>query len=350
MQLPDCSIIVCTYNRADMLRDALASLVTQETDGWFGYEVVVVDNASTDDTAAAIAEAAARSSVPLRGVVERQGGIAYARQRGIQEARGQWFAFFDDDQVADRRWLLELMTMARRRKIRCVGGAVHLRLPQDCRRELAPICRALLGESVDMPAPLRYGRKVAPGCGNLLVHRSVFQEVGGFDLSLDEAGEDTDLFRRIRAAGIEAWYTPRAVVEHVIRPARLCEASLRLTAWRVGGHVARREHAEYGRLALSMLTLARTAKTMVASPLGRLSAGLRRDREAAAGARCAEALALGYLRGALQLIAPRLFHQETLVSRLAFRADPFTRQQTPGAVARERSSRAAPTSRCEVIQ
>ena len=101
MTTPDISTIVCTYNRADMLRSALASLYDLATDGEFTYEIVVIDNASTDATPAAIAAAAAESSAPLRGVHEPQKGVVAARNRGIREARGRWIAFFDDDQLAE---------------------------------------------------------------------------------------------------------------------------------------------------------------------------------------------------------------------------------------------------------
>ena len=210
------SIVVCTYNRAELLRDALASLVRLRTDGRFRYEVVVVDNASTDHTACVIGELsqvssdeearshALRGNVPsatLRGVVEPRHGVSCARNRGIEEARGRWIAFFDDDQVADPDWLLRLLEMAERTGARCVGGAVRLLLPADVLDGLPAVCRELLGESVGMDVACRYTRRRAPGTGNLLVQRSVFDEIGRFDESLHEAGEDTDLYRRILRGG-----------------------------------------------------------------------------------------------------------------------------------------------------
>src|SRR5688572_12404265 len=128
MTTPDISIVVCTHNRAAMLREALASLYHLETGGRFTYEIVVIDNASTDATPQAIAAAAGESPAPLRGIHESQKGIVAARNRGIQEARGRWIAFFDDDQLADGRWLAELYRGAGQFDCRVVGGAVHLSL------------------------------------------------------------------------------------------------------------------------------------------------------------------------------------------------------------------------------
>src|SRR4051812_39955213 len=125
MAAPDISIVVCTQNRAEMLRGALASLYDLATSG-FTYEIVVIDNGSRDHTPEVIAACAAESKNPLRGVHEPEKGIVPARNRGIRESRGRWIAFFDDDQLADRGWLTELYRGANERRCRVVGGSVHL--------------------------------------------------------------------------------------------------------------------------------------------------------------------------------------------------------------------------------
>ena len=111
-QSPDITVVVCTHNRAESLWQALASLYALETGGRFTYEVLVIDNASPDHTQDVIAAAAGESKAPLRGVHEPQKGIVAARNRGVLEAAGKWIAFFDDDQLADSRWLLELHSAA----------------------------------------------------------------------------------------------------------------------------------------------------------------------------------------------------------------------------------------------
>src|SRR5688572_12728930 len=103
----DVTVVVCTFNRADMLRNALISLLKLETEAQFRFEVLVVDNNSTDHTAEVVAQLAQDASAPLRYVREVRQGHASARNRGIQEARGDWIASFDDDQLADARWLIE---------------------------------------------------------------------------------------------------------------------------------------------------------------------------------------------------------------------------------------------------
>lgn len=90
----DISVIVATYNRVEQLGKTLASLLRQETLGGFSFEIVVIDNASTDGTSRLLAEMAQDTIVPLRFVLEPTKGVAHARNRGIQEATGQWLAFF----------------------------------------------------------------------------------------------------------------------------------------------------------------------------------------------------------------------------------------------------------------
>src|SRR5690349_14582285 len=105
MNTPKITIVVCTYNRSAMLRDALRSLYDLRTAGEFTYEVLVVDNNSPDDTPAAIEQCSRESRALLRGVRETKPGVAAARNRGVREAHGEWIAFFDDDQIADADWL-----------------------------------------------------------------------------------------------------------------------------------------------------------------------------------------------------------------------------------------------------
>src|SRR5262245_55018585 len=126
---PDISVVVCTRNRAALLRGALASLYDLATEDEFTYEIVVVDNGSTDETPQVIAAAARESKHPLRGISEREPAIVAARNRGITAAQGRWIAFFDDDELADWHWLAELYHGAMEKGCRVVSGSVQLALP-----------------------------------------------------------------------------------------------------------------------------------------------------------------------------------------------------------------------------
>lgn len=302
----DISIIVGTYNRADMLRQTLDSLVALETqlaDGSdFRYEVVVVDNASSDHTPQVIAEANPGAACAVRGFHESDAGVAFARNRGILESQGRWIAFHDDDQVAHPRWLAELLDLATRRNVKCVGGNVLLRLPEENDREFHPECRGLLGERWWMTEEQEYNRKNMPGTNNLLVRRSVLDEVGLFNVALTDGGEDADLTRRIRAAGYRAWYTPDSIVYHLIPAKRLNDEYMRWTSLRKGQHVARRERLDWGRAALLPVTIARIGQAMFHFMPRYLAARVSGDRERTLGMRCLLWRSQGYLRQAAQLL------------------------------------------------
>ena len=304
MKQPDVSVVLCTRNRAALLKQALASLTALQTEG-FTYEIVVVDNGSTDDTATVV-RATPSQSAAVEYAFEPRPGIATARNRGLATARGQWIAFFDDDQLADPRWLIELLAAAGAQRARCIGGKVELKLPDGCERRLSPVCRMLLGGTVGTDELRRYTHRVTPGTGNLLVHRSVFDEVGRFNEEFNQRGEDTDLFLRMLAAGIDGWYTPRAIVHHVIPPDRLADAWFLNTAWRTAEGIARDEQQAWGRALFPAVWVARLAQaTAVLVPRWTL-ATLSGDREAALGARCRLAIARRHLADGLRLLTAPL--------------------------------------------
>lgn len=317
----DVSIVVCTYNRAPLLRDALASLKALETDGAFRYEIVVTDNASTDESAAVIEEAARDSPVPVRGVREPRPGVAHARNRGIQETRAPWIAFFDDDQVADPGWLKELLAVARETGARWVGGANRLLLPRDHQDDLAGLCRGMLGETTWGDAPCPFGTGMLPGSGNLLVQRSVFEEIGGFDESRRMAGEDGNLFCRMAAANIGGWYAPRAVMRHVVPAYRLTDDYLRWKSLGYGRNLAQRNWCDRGWLAVLLLLVGRLGHALLVSVPRLLWARLRGATGQAQAARCLIWRAQGYARFTLHLLAPKLFAQRDFLARLEFRCE-----------------------------
>ena len=141
------SIVVPTYNRSSMLAGALETLANQKLDPGLSSEIVVVDNASTDETrdvveGLRVAHPAAR----IRYVYEARQGQAFALNRGAAEARGDWIAIFDDDQLAPPSWLLELWNTARQRDAAIVGGPIHLHLDEMELAGLDPVCRGALRE------------------------------------------------------------------------------------------------------------------------------------------------------------------------------------------------------------
>lgn len=97
------SVILCTYNRADLLATALQTLCEQSLDKR-EYEVIVVDNNSADETRQ-VAEAFCRDYANVRYVFETRQGLSHARNRGWREARGEYVAYTDDDCKLPSQWL-----------------------------------------------------------------------------------------------------------------------------------------------------------------------------------------------------------------------------------------------------
>ncbi len=131
--VPLVSIAIATFNRAETLRRSLKSISDLETGNLFRYEVVVVDNASTDHTAQVIQECQSETSVPIRRIFESKAGLPFARNRLVKEANGEWIAFFDDDQLAQPDWLLTLFQTATRNQVRCAGGSRTLQIETPIR-------------------------------------------------------------------------------------------------------------------------------------------------------------------------------------------------------------------------
>jgi len=304
MTTPDISIVVCTRNRAALLYGALASLYDLATEDEFTYEIVVVDNGSTDETSQVIAAAIPEAKHPLRGVRENEPGVVAARNRGIRESQGRWIAFFDDDQLADWHWLAELLRGASDKGCRVVGGSVQLALPADCNRQLHPAVQMLLGETLGSDLPQRFGGRLTPGGGNLMIERGVFDQVGRFENSIEGRGEDVDLYARIEQAQIDAWYIPTAIVHHLTASERLAPDYLLKLAQLMGQATARRQRAALGRMRFTGRWLTRFARLATVEYPSWLWARLRRNDELALGRHCELAITRGFLQGASPTPAP----------------------------------------------
>jgi GT2 family glycosyltransferase len=217
------TVIIATYNRAALLDECLDHLRRQPFAP--GDEVIVVDNGSTDDTAAVVARHQARFAVPLHLLHERLPGKSRAIARALAAASGDILAFTDDDVNVDEEWLDALRDAMADPAVALLGGPVRPRwqstVPRWIRRARdrhprlgAPI--ALLDYG-DRPAEL--GSRAALGA-NLAMRREVFTQVGGFPAHLGKlrgtllSGEDHELCRRVHDAGFRAMYFPKVAVQH----------------------------------------------------------------------------------------------------------------------------------------
>ncbi len=218
------SVVVCTYNRAALLREMLGSFYAQdlyETP----FELLVVDNASTDDTAEVVQGFAARPG--FRPVYEAEQGLSAARNRGIREARGDIIAMLDDDVLVDAQWLRHLARSFAESGADVVGGRSYLVLRGDPPPWFGPDFRGYLSEVDHGPTRRDAGDGRYLFGLNIAFRRSAIEEAGGFDRGLGRrgaqllCGEERRLCAAIAARGGRLIYEPDAVVGHIVLPERL---------------------------------------------------------------------------------------------------------------------------------
>jgi glycosyltransferase involved in cell wall biosynthesis len=208
---PAVSVLACTRNRCSRLAGLLAALARQRVPAGLSWEVVVVDNGSTDDTPAVLEVHRAR--LPLRIVREPRAGISRARNAGLAVARGRIVAFTDDDCVPEPDWVARIYAeLLAHPALDGVGGRVELYDPSD-----APVSvrTSLRRQTFDDPGRLF---TMIPGC-NMAVRREVVDRVGGFDPRMGAGArvagaEDSDFLYRVQRAGFCMDYVPEIVVRH----------------------------------------------------------------------------------------------------------------------------------------
>jgi glucosyl-dolichyl phosphate glucuronosyltransferase len=223
--VPPLSVVVCTRNRARLLTACLASLEEQSLER-DQYEVVVVDNASTDGTSALLRswQAARAGCVAVREPVI---GLSAARNRGLAVADGEIVAFIDDDALAAPMWAAAHLAAYRAPSLVGAGGPILLSFPDGrppwAVHELEHWWSALdLGDD-DMVFPPPHG----PYGANMSVRRVAALDVGGFDARLGRRGqslvssEEAELWARLWAAGGVLAYCAAGVVIHQVTNERL---------------------------------------------------------------------------------------------------------------------------------
>ena len=223
MPHPRTTVAVITYNRSRFLRETLAGLVRQVYPA--EWELLVIDNNSPDDTKEVVASFSMAVPAP-RHILETRQGLDHGRNRAIDESKGDIVVLVDDDIIVEPDWLAQLVApfaSERAHSIGVVGGEVIPVFPEGIPTWLEGAHRPL-GFRMD-PGPLPPDQ--APMGANFAFPRWVFNRFGKFDTRLDRQGArlfgggDSEMIRRVRAVGLEAWFVPGAKVLHQIPLSRL---------------------------------------------------------------------------------------------------------------------------------
>lgn len=223
MPEPVISIVICTYNRADLLRGAVITACDQSADAG-DFEMIVVDNNSSDSTAQTVRRLQERFS-NLRYCTESSQGLSHARNRGWREARAPWVGYVDDDALIPGGWVRAALAIAAGNPPAGFGGPYY---PFYQTERPAWFKDAYGSMSLgDSPRTLGEGEYLCGG--NMVWRREVLESLGGFDPRLgvsggrQGAGEETELQRRLRArpdAGA-IFYDPGLHLFHLVRAERM---------------------------------------------------------------------------------------------------------------------------------
>lgn len=230
------TILICTYSRASLLGSTLDSLAGLQGHG-ISWEVLVVDNNSTDETRAVVESRQAAYPVPLRYCFEPRQGKSNALNTGIDAAAGRVIVFTDDDVRVPPGWLdAAVRPLLGAGEFDYTGGPVIPLWERSPPAWLDPTGN--LGGTIavkhhgDQAFVFEQERKTPLGV-NMAVRRELFARVGGFNPRFGRTGtsllgqEQAEFFYRSRAAGSRGLYVPAMRLEHHVPAARLTHSYFR---------------------------------------------------------------------------------------------------------------------------
>ncbi|GIK54773.1 MAG: glycosyltransferase family 2 protein [Chloroflexi bacterium] len=224
------SIVIATYNRASYLAQCLEALARLEFDPK-RFEVLIVDNNSNDDTPTVCMHfIQAHPELDIRYIFEKNQGASQARNRGVEEARGEIICFLDDDSPPFPHWLHTLLQALNDPSVGCAGGPSILDFQgQAIPRWLDGDLQSLLS-SYALPyteiTQLTEWYQFPLSC-NMAIRRRLFYELGFLRTDLSKiadqplAAAETEMADRINKAGWKVVYVPHAPVYHLVPPERL---------------------------------------------------------------------------------------------------------------------------------
>ena len=299
------SIIIATRDRAALLAATLDAISWQEPPGC-PCEIIVVDNASVDDTAAVIAAAAACSPFPIRYLLETRPGKSHALNTAVEHARGALFVLTDDDVLPSSHWLTAYARAFEQTGADFAVGRILPLWEAPPPRWLSPALYGVLAIPDGGERRLMLARglneHIMPLGANMAVRRRVVVRVGGWNPELGKlqgtlrTGEDHQFALEMLETGFSGVYEPDASVHHRVPAERLRLAYFQRWYYDNGGIDAQLEY-QFPRTSRYLLGVPRYLWRQFASDFCSAALGIATlDAQRAAAGWMRTVWAAGYLR------------------------------------------------------
>lgn len=307
---PLISVVICTRNRADLLPRALTSMVEQAFPH-ADYEVLVVDNGSTDRTCEVINDFQNRG-IMLRYLREERIGVSMARNTGWRSAAGRYVAYFDDDAIASPSWLAAIYQSFADApaNVGAIGGPVKpiWEKPRPAWLEDEIACSLTIVDWGSADKLINDPAREWLVSVNMAIPKKLLAEVGGFDPRLGRVGdsllsnEDTFLQKELIRRGYSCLYRPAMVIGHLVPASRLSQDwFLRRYYWQgisdAMVHVIESEPSVAQRIQLALTRVRHLLRQSGIRPLL-----FRADQPQAFTKKCLARIDLGYAMGILGAI------------------------------------------------
>jgi glycosyltransferase involved in cell wall biosynthesis len=242
------SVVICTYNRAAYIEAALNSLVHQTCNKNL-YEVIVVNNNSTDNTETICQSfIAANADYSFYFLNEPKQGASYARNTGAALAKGALLCFMDDDAVAEPDYLEKIIDFFKAHpNAGGLGGRIIPRYIPSEPKWMSYYVSSLVGNFDYSPVICVFAPGKYPLESNMIIRTDDFRSVGGFNEMLPGVvgtvrigGEGKDFFYKLQALGKQIYYHPQIIVHHVVEVKKLTKEYMYRVASGIGRGERRR--------------------------------------------------------------------------------------------------------------
>ncbi len=234
--MPNITVAICTWNRADLLRQTLEHFGKLCVPLGLQWELLIIDNNSTDMTTE-VAESF-KALLPVRYIFEPQQGQSYARNRAIEEAKSDWLVFTDDDVIVEPSWLSEYILAIGQvsESVGFLGGEIKPWFPvppdPDLAKAMPMVANGFCGRDLPQKSQITSVTDYLPLGANFAVRKSLISALR-FNTKLGASrdkrvlGEEIAFLQDLIRSGVEGKWVPNCDVRHYVDPERLKLRSLR---------------------------------------------------------------------------------------------------------------------------